>query len=384
VDGRQLRIGMVAGEASGDYLGAELLGELGAHAPGLIAEGIGGPRMQDAGLTSIYPMAPLSVMGLVEVLGRYRELAALRRGLVDHFAARPPDIFIGIDAPDFNLELERRLHALGIRTVHYVSPQVWAWREYRLRKIAGAVDLMLTLFPFETDWYQARGMRSVCVGHPLAKKIPDRPDAAGARARLGLPQDKTIIALMPGSRRMEVDRLARPFLLAAALCRKARPEICFASSLVDDQALADMQAMIRNLGLEGLSVSLYKGRSHEVLEAADAALLASGTITLEAMLFKKPMVVAYKVNWLTYYLLKPLIRVDFVSLPNLLAGEELVPECLQSACTPERLARAILHWLDDTASAAALRDRFSALHRSLLPASAVTAGGRILELVRQR
>ena len=380
--GRQLRIGIVAGEASGDYLGASLLKALREAEPQLQAEGIGGPQLREAGCRILYPMEVLSVMGLVEVLGSYRKITAVRRALLRHFARTPPDVFIGVDAPDFNLDLELRLHAAGVKIVHYVSPQVWAWREYRLRKIARAVDLMLTLFPFEEAYYHERGMPAVCVGHPLAGQIPMQPDPAAARSRLGLPADQTIVALMPGSRGMEIQRLARPFLLAARECLSQRQDICYVSNLLDAEAVAAVRTIMHESGLMDLPVSFYTGRAHDVLEAADVVLLASGTVALEAMLYKKPMVVAYKVNWLTYRLLKTLIKVPYVALPNLLAREQLVPECLQGDCTPARLAKEVLRWLEDGQAVAALEQKFTALHRSLQLDATAMASRQILNLVQ--
>ena len=215
----------MAGEASGDYLGAALIKALVKRQANIEIEGIGGPQMSEAGCRILYPMASLSVMGLVEVLGNYQKIAGIRKGLVKHYTKSTPDIFIGVDAPDFNLVLERYLRGMGVKTVHFVSPQVWAWRGYRLKKIARSVDLMLTLFPFEEAYYHERGQQAICVGHPLAYQIPMRPDKVAARTRLGLPQHKTIIALMPGSRRMELNRLSSPFLLAAQLCRKSGKEV---------------------------------------------------------------------------------------------------------------------------------------------------------------
>lgn len=378
---KNLRVGIVAGEASGDLLGASLINALRDKVPGLSVEGIGGPDMQQAGCRSLYPMQLLSVMGLVEVLGKYLKIAGVRRALAEHFTENPPDVFIGVDAPDFNLGLEKRLRTHGIKTVHYVSPQVWAWREYRLKKIMQSVDLMLTLYPFEEAFYRDRGMAAVCVGHPLADRIPMQPDQNAARTRLGLPLDKKVVAIMPGSRKMEISRLLQPFLRAAARCLQQRDDIHFAGSLLHDEAMDAVRDEIAELGLEGLPVSLYKGKSHDVLEAADVVLLASGTIALETMLYKKPMVVAYKLNWLTYHLVKALIKVRYVSLPNLLANERIVPECLQDECTPERLAEEVLRWLNDGDALAELQQRFRKMHQDLQRNGADAASERILQLV---
>ena len=336
-------------------LGASLIEAIRSRVPELSVEGIGGPEMQQAGCRSLYPIQLLSVMGLVEVLGRYFKITAARRALVSHFLETPPDIFIGIDAPDFNLGLERQLRLHGIKTAHYVSPQVWAWREYRLKKIREAVDLMLTLYPFEEDYYRQKGMSAVCVGHPLADRIPMQPDQPAARARLGLPRDKRVLAIMPGSRKMEIENLLSPFLLAADRCRKQCKDIHIVSSLLHDEAIAAMRDAIRKLGLEELPISIYKGKSHDVLEAADVVLLASGTIALETMLYKKPMVV--------------------------LANEEVVPECLQAQCTPARLAAEIRKWLDDQTAITSLQQRFSQLHQDLKQNGAEAACEHVMKLV---
>jgi len=378
---KKLRVGIVAGEASGDLLGASLIHAIRQKVPGLVAEGIAGPCMQETGCLALYPMQMLSVMGLLEVLGSYWKIAAIRKALLKKFIKDPPDVFIGIDAPDFNLGLEQKLRMQGIKTVHYVSPQVWAWREYRLNKIKQSVDLMLTLYPFEEAYYRDKGIPAICVGHPLADQIPMQPDTMAARTRLGLPQDKKIVALMPGSRKMEIDRLLQPFLLAAGQCLKQRSDLHFASSLLHDEAMDSFRITRQNLTLEGMPISLYKGRSHDVLEAADVVLLASGTIALETMLYKKPMVVAYKLNWLTYSLVKAMIKVRYVSLPNLLANAPIVPECLQGECTPERLAWEVLRWLDDQAALASLQQKFSGLHHELKRNGAQAASEQILQLV---
>jgi len=378
---KKLRVGIVAGEASGDLLGASLIHAIRQKVPGLVAEGIAGPCMQETGCLALYPMQMLSVMGLLEVLGSYWKIAAIRKALLKKFIKDPPDVFIGIDAPDFNLGLEQKLRMQGIKTVHYVSPQVWAWREYRLNKIKQSVDLMLTLYPFEEAYYRDKGIPAICVGHPLADQIPMQPDTMAARTRLGLPQDKKIVALMPGSRKMEIDRLLQPFLLAAGQCLKQRSDLHFASSLLHDEAMDSFRITRQNLTLEGMPISLYKGRSHDVLEAADVVLLASGTIALETMLYKKPMVVAYKLNWLTYSLVKAMIKVRYVSLPNLLANAPIVPECLQGECTPERLAWEVLRWLDDQAALASLQQKFSGLHQELKRNGAQAASEQILQLV---
>ena len=377
------RIGIVAGEPSGDQLGGELIERLRRQIPDLEVEGIGGVRMTAAGCRSLFPMERLSVMGLIEVLGSYPELRRIREELARHFLHSPPDAFIGVDAPDFNLGLEQRLRRAGIRTAHYVSPSVWAWRRWRLRGIARAVDLMLALFPFEEIFYRDAGIPVRCVGHPLADRVPMVPDRNAARARLGLDPAATIVALMPGSRRAEVAALAEPFFLSAANLRNWQPQLVFASSLLYERDADYCRALQRKLGLNDLPVAFFNGRSHDVLEACDVALLASGTITLEAMLFKRPMVVAYRMNWLTFAMLRALVRVRFAALPNLLANEALVPELLQGDCTPERLAHAVRGWLGDGARVAALESRFAEMHGQLRRDAAERAADAVAELLRR-
>ncbi|HEY7840403.1 MAG TPA: lipid-A-disaccharide synthase [Gammaproteobacteria bacterium] len=375
------RIGIVAGEPSGDRLGAGLIEELRRRYPGIEVEGIGGPLLQAAGCRSLFPMERLSVMGLVEVLGRYAELRRIRAQVARHFLQHPPDVFIGIDAPDFNLGLERRLRAKGIRTVHYVSPSVWAWRRWRLRGVARSVDLMLVLFPFEERIYRDAGIPVACVGHPLADRIPSVPDQAAARARLGLDPAARLIAIMPGSRRGEVERLFTPFLLAAAEIRRRRPEALFICSPLDEASAELCRRAQAAIGLADLPVAFFPGRSHDVLEACDVALLASGTVTLEALLFKRPMVVAYRMNPLTFAILRAMVRIRFVALPNLLGGEALVPEYLQGDCTPVRLAEGALRWLEDDAAAGRLRSRFAEIHTHLRRGASSRAAEAVGELL---
>ncbi|MFQ5660619.1 MAG: lipid-A-disaccharide synthase [Gammaproteobacteria bacterium] len=376
-----LRIGIVAGEASGDYLGANLIRDLRRKNPDLVVEGIGGPQLEQQGCRLIFSIEKFSVMGFIEVLGKYLELARARSRLTEYFIQHPPDIFIGVDAPDFNLDLEKKLRNHQIKTVHYVSPQVWAWREYRLRKIAQAVDVLLALFPFEKDYYEAHNIPVVNVGHPLADEIGLAPDRAAARARLGLPAEKRVIALMPGSRQMELDRLMGPFLLTADWCMRQRSDLHFTGSLLTDGAKQQFESTVSRLCLDHLPLSLYVGRAHDVLEAADVVLLASGTITLEAMLYKRPMVVAYKMHWLTYALLKWLVKVKHAALPNLLAGSDIVPECLQAECRPERLGHEIMRWLHDGKAVAAVEREFAKLHERLRSDASGTAADAVLSLL---
>lgn len=357
-----LRIGIVAGEVSGDMLAADLVNALRKRRGDIEVTGIGGPGLREAGCILLYPMEKLAVMGLAEVLGRYPELWNIRRRVRDYFLANRPDVFIGVDAPDFNFPLERALREAGIKTIHYVSPSVWAWREYRLRTIARAADMMLTLFPFENACYEKHNIPVRFVGHPLARKIAIHTDKNQARKRLGLPEDKTVIALLPGSRASELEKHTRPFLQAADWCRREMKNLHFTSSLVDARSMAYLR---ENAGVIAPQVELtvYTGRSLDVMGAADVVLLASGTAALEAMLLKRPMVVGHKVNWLTYQVARRLVRIPCVSLPNILAGRKIVPECLQDACTPANLGREILHWLQHPDHAEQLVEEFTRLHQ---------------------
>ena len=378
-----MHIAIVAGELSGDLLGAGLMAALRVHYPQLRFTGIGGPAMLAQGFQTVFPMERLAVMGLVEVLRHLPDLLALRRQLYRQFVADPPLAFVGIDAPDFNLGLERRLRAHGIPTVHYVSPSVWAWRAWRVRKIARAVDLMLTLFPFEAAFYQEHGVRVRAVGHPLADAIPLRSDPAAARQALGLPAPDAapVIALLPGSRLGEASRLG-PLLLDTAIWLYARrPDLRFvlpAATPHLHEVLAEMQAD----RAPGLPLTLVQGQSREAMAAADVVALASGTATLEAMLLKRPMVVAYRVAPLTAWLARRLVRISHFALPNLLAGRELVPEFIQEAATVEKLGPAILRWLDQPLACEQLTAEFDALHRELRCDASRQAADAIVELLR--
>jgi lipid-A-disaccharide synthase len=338
-----LRVALVAGEASGDILGASLMQALRTRHPQIEFIGIGGPLMEAQGLTSYFPMERLAVMGLVEVLGRLPELLSRRRRLVRTLIEAKPDVFIGIDAPDFNLGLELKLRRAGIKTVHYVSPSVWAWRQKRVLQIREACDLMLCLFPFEAQFYDDYQVPVRFVGHPLADAIPVQTDRAAAREALELPQDCHVVALMPGSRGGEVSRLGELFLDAAVRLRTLRPGVRFVLPCASPERRRQLEEML--VGRD-LPLTLLNGRSHEALAACDAVLIASGTATLEALLYKRPMVVAYKVAPLTYRILKRLVKSPYISLPNLLAERLLVPELIQDAATPESLAQLLAPLLE--------------------------------------
>ena len=375
-----IRIGIVAGETSGDLLGAGLMRALKARLPRLEFEGIGGPAMQAEGCVSLFPMEPLSLIGF-EALGEYPALVRLRRRLARHFLSRPPDIYIGVDVPDFNLTLEQRLRSAGVRTVHYVSPTVWAWRRWRMRKIRRAVDHMLVLFPFEAEFYRRQGIPVTFVGHPLADLIEENYDPAAARARLGLPRDRTVVALLPGSRSRELMRHADLFVATALWLRRRRPGLHFVAPFVNGETMAVFQAALNRQGAGDLPVTLLRGRSREAMAAADVVLLASGTATLEAALLKKPMVVTYKVSLFSYLLIRLFSHVSRYSLPNNLAGREIVPEFLQYNATPEKLGAAVEHYLGHPEETTRLRELLSTLHRDLRQNASDTAADAVLGLL---
>ncbi|WP_315809161.1 MULTISPECIES: lipid-A-disaccharide synthase [Pseudomonas] len=375
---RKLRVALVAGEASGDILGSGLMQALRQRHPDIEFIGVGGPRMEAEGLESHFPMERLSVMGLFEVLGRLRELLRRRKDLVQMLIAAKPDVFIGIDAPDFNLNIELKLRQAGIRTVHYVSPSVWAWRQKRVLKIKQACDLMLALFPFEARFYEEHAVPVRFVGHPLANTIPLEADRAGARGRLGLPQDASVVALLPGSRGGEVGKLGALFLDTAQRLLQDRPGLRFVLPCASPERRLQIEEML--VGRD-LPVQLLDGASHEALAACDAVLIASGTATLEALLYKRPMVVAYKVAPMTYRILKRLVKSPYISLPNLLAGRLLVPELIQDAATPEALAATLMPLLDD---GSVQTEPFDAIHRALRQDASAQAAEAVLALMEKR
>jgi lipid-A-disaccharide synthase len=374
-----LRIGVLAGEASGDILGSRVLQALRARLGDLQVEGIGGPLMQAQGLDSMFPMERLSVMGFVEPLKRLPELLRIRRAVLRQFTANPPDLFLGIDAPDFNLALEHRLRAHGVTTAHLVSPSVWAWRQRRIHKIKRAVDLMLCLFPFETDVYRQHGVPVCFVGHPLADELPLQPDRGGARTALGLAPTGRLLALLPGSRSGELRLLARPFLEAASLLHRRDPGLSFILPAASAGRTAELQPLLADFA--SLPVTLVTGRSREAMAAADAVLLASGTATLEAALLKRPMVVAYKMGALSWQLVSRLVKTPHAALPNILAGRALVPELLQDAATPEAMAAALQPLLAGAGAAAEQQAAFEDIHRQLRQDFAARTATAVLELL---
>ena len=359
----QRRFALVAGEASGDLLAGLLLDGLQARWPDLQTAGIGGPRMLAHGFQSWWPQEKLAVRGYIEVLRHYAEIASIRRQLKARLLQERPELFIGVDAPDFNLDLEAGLRNQGIKTVHFVCPSIWAWRPKRIEKIRAAADHVLCIFPFEPELLEKQGVAASYVGHPIANVIPMTPDRAAARVALGLAPDAQVVALLPGSRRSEIRYLTARFLAAAALMHKARPELQFVAPIIPSLR-AEVDALLQASGMAG-RVKLLDGQSHAALAACDATLIASGTATLEAALFKRPMVIAYNMNGLSWRLMQRKQLQPWVGLPNILCREFVVPELLQEAATPEALAQATLAWLDAPEKIQALQQRFSELHVQL-------------------
>ena len=364
MDPQALRFAMVAGEASGDLLAGLLLGGMRARWPALQAFGIGGPKMAGLGFEAWWPHEKLAVHGYsMDVLRRYREISGIRQQLAERLLKHKPDAFIGVDAPDFNLDLEARLKAQGIKAIHFVSPSIWAWRGKRIDKIRRATDLVLCLFPFEPAIYARQGIAASYVGHPLADAIPLDVPRAPSRTALGLDPAQTVVALLPGSRRSEVQYIAPLLLRAAAEMHRQRPGLRFLLPLVP--GLRHWVEPLRRQLASEIDIDLLDGRSHEALAACDVTLVASGTATLEAALFKRPMVITYAMHAVSWHMMKRMKYQPWVGLPNILLNDFVVPELLQGDATPARLAQAGFEWLDDPARCAALRRRFDALHREL-------------------
>lgn len=380
---RDLTIAIVAGEISGDILGAGLMQAVSARHPETRFVGVGGERMLAQGFESLYPMDRLSVMGLVEPLKRLPELLRMRRELFERFSANPPDLFIGIDSPDFNLDLELKLRRTGVLTAHYVSPSVWAWRRRRVHKIAKAVDRMLTLFPFEAQFYRQHNVPVTFVGHPLADELPMRTDQSVARQQLGYADHDQLIALLPGSRSGEVAYLAEVFVETARWCLHQQPGLKFIVPAANADRYEQLQSVLKRYGV-GLPITLVEGQSRTVMAASDVVLMASGTTTLEAMLLKKPMIAAYRMSPVSYALLSPLVKVDFYTLPNLLAKEALIPEVIQKDVRPEMLGPLVLDKLNDRTSRAALIERFTQLHEQLRLGASEKAADVLLRMIEAR
>jgi lipid-A-disaccharide synthase len=394
-------IALVAGEASGDNLGAALIAAIRERVPTARFVGVPGPRMREAGCEALASSDELALMGLAEILRHLPRLIALRGRLVRELLARRPAVFVGIDAPEFNLGLAKRLKAGGVPTVQYVSPQVWAWRQGRVRGIAESCDRILCLLPFEPKFYADHGVTARFVGHPLADQFPLEADRAGARAALGLSNEAEVVALLPGSRMGEVSRLAAPFVAAARAIAAKRPGVTFVVPLTSAATRASFEEALAATGAgsaaaagsaagaggaaAALSVRVLDGQSRLALAAADVVLTASGTATLETLLSQRPMVVAYKLAPLTAFLLRRLglVKVRHFSQPNLLVGREIVPEFFQEAATPEALGAAVLRWFEEPQRLGELREAFGEVHRQLRQGGAALAAESVLELVNR-
>ena len=376
-------IGFVAGEASGDLLAAPVIAALKDGSSATECAGIAGDRMIAAGATAWWHVRELSVRGYVEVLRELPRLVRLRAALRARLLAERPAVVVGVDSPDFNLLLEMQLRAAGVPTVHYVSPSIWAWRPKRIEQIRRAADRVLLVFPFEQRIYDAAGIAATFVGHPLASSIPAQPDAAEARRRLGLPLEGPVVALLPGSRRAEVEHIGPHFVGAAARMLAREPRLRFVLPVADRRLRGLLDPALAAAGAAAERISVFDGRSHECLEAADGVLVASGTATLEAALFGKPMVIAYRMPAASYWIMSRMGTLTFVGLPNILAGESLVPELLQDAATAERLAGTLLDLLNDGSRCSRLRERFAAMHAELRRDTPRLAAEAILATVKR-
>ena len=375
---RPLRVAIVAGEVSGDILAAGLMRELRALCPHIEFIGIAGPQMQQEGIISLFEMEELAVMGLVEVLGRLPRLLSVRHQLIRTLLQDPPDLYIGVDAPDFNLGVEAKLKRHGIRTVHYVSPSVWAWRQSRIHKIKAATDLVLAFLPFEKAFYDQHAAPCRFVGHTMADAIPLVSDREAACQRLGLDPAQRYLAVLPGSRQAEVEMLAPVFLAACQRLRATDPALHYIVPLVNARRRAQFEAYLAATA-PNLPITLFDGQARDVMAASSTILLASGTATLEAMLVKRPMVVAYRVKPFTYWLAEKLVNIRTFSLPNLLAGRHLVPELIQDECTAERIAHQVETLLNSDNSA--LLSEFTRLHQLIRCNADHQAAEAVLELV---
>jgi lipid-A-disaccharide synthase len=383
-----VHLALVAGEVSGDMLAARLMAGLGPYLPDVRFSGIGGPRMLEQGLASDVPMDTLTVRGLLPVLMRYRELKGIQNQLRDRLLAERPAAFIGADYPGFNLGLEEQLRAGGIPTVHFVGPQIWAWRGGRIKKIQRAVSHMLLIFPFEEALYRQAGVPATYIGHPLAEQIPLAPDVAAARRQLGIPEDAKVVTVMPGSRMAEIKYLTEPFAGAVKLLARREPGVRFIAPMAGERQKAYFMELLAKAGLGDLIgdgvLQLVDGQSHACIAAADAVLAASGTATLEVALYKKPMVIAYKVLRAEWELIRHMGYLPWIGLPNILAREFVVPEFLQQAATPQALADAVWFQLTDDANRVKLQQRFLEMHHSLLRNSAEASAKAVLDVIGKK
>lgn len=374
-------IALVAGETSGDLLASRLLSGLRPHLPDSVMHGIGGKHMMQHGFVSDFPMEKLSVRGLFEVLAHYRELKGIQNTLRDQLLIERPAVFIGVDAPDFNLGLEAQLKEAGIPTMHFIGPSIWAWRGGRIKKIARAVSHMLVIFPFEEEIYRKAGIPATYVGHPLAQVIPMEPDMKAARELLGLLPDSRVVAILPGSRMSELKYNAVAFVAAAELLLKRDPSLRFVAPMAGDAQRRYFDELVRQAGLQHVPIMVTDGQSHRAIAAADAVLVASGTASLEVALFKKPMVIAYKMMRASWHVLRHMGYQPWIGLPNILAREFLVPELLQDAATPQALADAMWLQLQDDAHRERLHRRFTEMHHTLLRDTATESAQAVLELI---
>jgi len=379
-----LTIAVVAGEASGDLLGAHLIRALRARLPEAQFTGIGGPRMQSAGMTVLYPMEKLAVRGYVEVLRHYAEIQGIRRRLAARFLAHPPALFVGVDAPDFNLDLELKLKSAGIPTAHLVGPSIWAWRGERIEKIRRAVGHMLVIFPFEQEIYETAGIPVTYVGHPLAEMLAPSPDRAAAREQLRLPVGAQVIVLLPGSRLSEVGQMADTFIETAGQIAAAVPDAQFLVPLVNRSTRDLFETALYHRQAGDLNLTVMFGHAHEAMAAADVVLAASGTATLEAALIGRPVVIAYRMPRASWWIMRNRGYQPYVGLPNILAGEFIVPEFLQDEATPENLSQAVLNLLFDGVVRARLETRFAAIARELRQDSAGRMAAALVPMVRSR
>lgn len=374
-------VALVAGELSGDMLAARLLSGLRPQIPQARFHGIGGPAMIAQGMVSDIPMDVLTVRGLFEIVPRYREIKAIQNALRDRLLGDRPDVFVGADYPGFNLGLEHQLKAAGIPTVHFIGPQIWAWRGGRIRQIQRAVSHMLVIFPFEEALYRAAGVPVTYIGHPLAETIPMVPDQDAARAALGLPRDARVVTVMPGSRTAELKHLTGPFMDALKLLAARDPALRFVAPMAGPKQRALFTELMAANGANGVAIDLVDGAAHTAIAAADAVLVASGTATLEVALHKKPMVIAYKVVWASWQLMRHMGYLPWIGLPNILAREFLVPELLQDAATPQALADALWAQLEDAPNRARLVQRFTEMHHSLLRNSAQESADAVMRII---
>lgn len=372
---------MVAGETSGDLLASRLLSGLRPRLPDAHIHGIGGPAMQQHGFISDWPMEKLSVRGLFEVLAHYREIKGIQIALRDRLLAEKPAVFIGVDAPDFNLGLEMQLKEAGIPTVHFIGPSIWAWRGGRIKKIAKAVSHMLVIFPFEEEIYRKAGIPATYVGHPLAEVIPFKPDMQAARSGLGLKQDAPVVAILPGSRMSELKYNSAAFIGAARLLAQRDATIQFVVPMAGEKQGAYFRQLLAQAGLQDIPLTVTNGQSHAVIAAADAVLVASGTATLEVALFKKPMVIAYKMMRASWHVMRHMGYQPWVGLPNILARDFVVPELLQDAATPEALADALWRQLNDAVGRDRLAHLFAGMHHTLLRNTAGESAQAVLDLI---